>query len=158
MATQEDLSGTGVMAFLLDVASSANRGLRNTIERVIEPWVFNEELFRQSDLVVFTLEAPTTMLLASEFSTRPLGKPLPQVNQVCRCVVLADDKQGEAWVVEHNARHGCSVEDVKLTAKCSLCGTTWPLESSDLEAEIYARYGRYSVNVSYNGQRGWHHD
>ncbi|KAG8736721.1 hypothetical protein FRC10_009030 [Ceratobasidium sp. 414] len=144
-------------SFLVEVATSGHGGLGHVAERVIEPWMSNKELFERSDLVVFTLEAPTVMLLASEFSTRPLGKPLPRIERVCRCTVPTDAQRGKTWVVEHNARHGCAVRDVQIAAKCSLCGTTWRLESSRLDGEIYARHGRYCVKICYDGQHGWHH-
>jgi hypothetical protein len=110
----------------------------------------NKDLFQRSDLVVFALEAPITMLLASDFSTRPLGKPLPRIENVCQCVGLAVDEDRKVWVVEHNAQHGCALRDVVVSAKCSFCRRTWELNSACLDGEIYASSGRYCVKLVYD--------
>jgi hypothetical protein len=133
--------------FLLDQADAMNGCHRNTVERVTDSWMFNKDLFQRSDLVVFALEAPATMLLASDFSTRPLGKPLPRIEKVCQCAVFSADKAVQAWVVEHNAQHECAVRDVVVSARCSLCGKTWLLNSAYLGGDIYASNERYCVKL-----------
>jgi hypothetical protein len=144
-------------SFVLDSLGSS-RGCVNTAERVINPWMRNKGLFEHSDLVVFTREGPCTLLLASEFSTRPLGKPLPPIEMVCHCAVSATSQRQKVWLVQHNARHECAVRDVKLSVKCSFCKKTWLLETAWLNGVIYVHDGRCCVKVIADIDNGWHHD
>lgn len=148
----------GWATFLLDLVASTDPRLRYGIEQVIKPWMANRELFERSDLVVFTSQEPTTMLLASEFSTRPLGKPLPSVEDACRCTLSSAGPERKEWVVEHNARHGYKVSAIVLRAMCSRCGTTWLLDTAHLGGEIYTKYGRYCVKALYDTQQGSQND
>lgn len=147
-------NAAGWASFILELAASTNPGPGCSVEQVIEPWMSNGELFERSDLVVFTLEEPTTMLLASKFSVRPLGKPLPPLENTCHCTLSSAGPESKEWMVEHNARHGRKVRDMVLRAKCSLCGTTWLLDTAQLGGEIYAAYGRYCVKVLRDAQQG----
>ncbi|KAG9120910.1 hypothetical protein FRC07_003360, partial [Ceratobasidium sp. 392] len=62
---------------LADMVVDRSQSQRDTIELVVERWMRNREVFEYADMIVSSVSAGTAIALASDFSERPMGKPLP---------------------------------------------------------------------------------
>ncbi|KAG8734343.1 hypothetical protein FRC11_005330 [Ceratobasidium sp. 423] len=141
--------------FIWDIISSQCQPNMNPVDRISTQWLNNKELVENSDLVIFPRSARTTMLLASSFPDRPLGKPLPNISTTCPCKPTGPHSNKKEWRVDHNAVDGGAAKDVHLTAQCSACSQTWSLETAHLIGTVRCVNGRFCVLIGYDGTLGW---
>jgi hypothetical protein len=144
----------GWVKFLIDAISHHKRAV-DPMEHITASWMQNAELFESSDLVCFARCARTTMLLASVFLDRPLGKPLPRIEVSCPCDATSTRTSRKAWEVFHDATDACATKDVEVTLRCSLCHRSWTLETAHLMGVIRCIKSRYCVKIEYILSRGW---
>ncbi|KAB5589101.1 hypothetical protein CTheo_7463 [Ceratobasidium theobromae] len=141
--------------FMVEVMNRYGTDTSNFVELIKAQWMQNEALFENTDLVVFAHYACTTMLLASQFADRPLGKPLPRIEDACPCDTPEDNVRPKSWEVLHDAVGGRAVRDVRVVMRCSLCCQAWKLETSRLVGVMYCHENRFCVMIVFRLSLGW---
>jgi hypothetical protein len=142
-------------SFLINLVTSPSRSGGCVMEDIVDHWMTSDELFYHSDLIILSLSGGTAAIIASEFPDRPFGRPLPNIETTCPCVVHVVGDGRKFWKVEHEARHGCSTKDVTLVVRCSLCERPWRLSCAHLSGKVCKRKERYCVKIGYQAQFGW---
>ncbi|KAG8795539.1 hypothetical protein FRC12_012978 [Ceratobasidium sp. 428] len=133
--------------FVIAIASSHHQSVLPPLEYMASQWMCCSELFLRSDLVIFTRSAPTTMLLASDPSSRPMGRPLPNLKAVCACEVIPQEAERKAWEVVRQTAHGCLAKDVEMVC--------WQLDTSGLAGRVIVDGGKCCVALTYSLANGW---
>ncbi|KAG8720296.1 hypothetical protein FRC09_009789 [Ceratobasidium sp. 395] len=141
--------------FVIAIASSYHQSVLPPLEYMASQWMRCGELFLRSDLVVFTRSAPTTMLLASDLSSRPMGRPLPNLAAVCACKLSSQGAERKPWEVVCRAVRGCLAKEFEVTVRCGHCRECWELDTSKLSGRVIAVGEKHCVAIGYNLADGW---
>ncbi|CAE6494119.1 unnamed protein product [Rhizoctonia solani] len=90
-------------------------------EVMFETWLTDSIARTHSDLLCLAPGRSAEMWLYAPFQSRPLGKPLPDLLQVCNCPKLVGDSSNisagaiprKQWKVTHEGKAGRSIRDLK---------------------------------------------
>ncbi|EUC54501.1 hypothetical protein RSOL_052980, partial [Rhizoctonia solani AG-3 Rhs1AP] len=126
-------------------------------EIMYEVWLTDSIARTHSDLLCIAPGRPAEMWLYAPFQSRPLGKPLPDLLQVCNCPKLvggsADTPTGLAprkqWKVTHQGKGGQPIREISVKATCSRCKQFWKLPSAGMVGDLKNMGGQYGVRVPY---------
>jgi hypothetical protein len=123
----------------------------STVSILVHAWMQNQAFLLCTDLIWFSTERPTLLLLASPFHDRPCGRPLPDINVVCTCTPSRAHpwRQKKKWVVHHNCQDGMPVREVQVTAECSVCRQTWTLPTKQMTGVMCEANDSFSVLAPY---------
>jgi hypothetical protein len=116
---------------------------------LVRTWMKNQSLMRCSNLVWFSADQPTLLLLASPFPDRPCGRPLPDIAASCHCVDSHAPPRRKAWMVRHNCQDGMEVKDARVTVECSSCKRQWQLPTIHMEGVFWEVDGLFAVVAPY---------
>ncbi|KAG8791749.1 hypothetical protein FRC12_008230 [Ceratobasidium sp. 428] len=141
--------------FVIAIASSYHQSALPPLEHMASQWMGCGELFLRSDLVIFTRSAPTTMLLASDPSSCPMGRPLPNLTAVCACEVASQGAERKVWQVSYRAVRGCLAKEFEVIACCGHCRRCWELDTSRLAGRVITVGGKCCVAIGYSLADGW---
>lgn len=125
---------------------------KEVVTDLVRIWMSDSRLMGFSDLVWFSTERPTLMLVASPFPERPFGRPLPDIDACCACDLPADRPgrlKPKTWLVRHNGEGGMNVRDIQVEVQCSSCKQVWTLETSHMVGVLCEVNGLYSVVSRY---------
>ncbi|KAG8724023.1 hypothetical protein FRC09_000766 [Ceratobasidium sp. 395] len=119
---------SGWTSFTLDVLEGGSMrrsdGEAGVLNCVTHAWMWNQDLYDHSNLVVFGKQMKPRILRAVSFDAKPLGKMLPDIEFFCACIQSQSKTRPKAWVVRHDARDKRDVRDLRITATCSSCSET----------------------------------
>ncbi|CAE6540621.1 unnamed protein product [Rhizoctonia solani] len=125
-------------------------------ETMFEVWLTDSIARAHSDLLYLAPSRPAEMWLYAPFQSRPLGKPLPDLLQVCHCPKLegssasSDATVGrKQWKVTHEGKGGQPISQIKVRAACSRCKQHWQLPSADMVGDLKNIGGQYGVRIPY---------
>ncbi|CUA72954.1 alpha-mannosidase [Rhizoctonia solani] len=125
-------------------------------ETMFEVWLTDSIARTHSDLLYLAPSRPAEMWLYAPFQSRPLGKPLPDLLQVCHCSKLegssasSDGTVGrKQWKVTHEGKGGQPISQIKVKAACSRCKQHWQLPSADMVGDLKNMGGQYGVRIPY---------
>ncbi|QRW04606.1 hypothetical protein RhiLY_03605 [Ceratobasidium sp. AG-Ba] len=149
------LSIRGWAQFLVNVAIAIADSGQHTAEQVVSVWMDVEAVYNHSDLILFLRSGGAMKMLASDFTKRPMGKPLPDIAKICLCLVSPTQAHLKFWQVKHNAQQALRARDVVLTVSCSFCCRVWRLPTSELAGSVKHRDGRYARVLAYSVEKGW---
>lgn len=126
------------------------------VDEMFACWLRDGAACNHSDLIVLVKNQPPSMWLFSPFNSRPLGKELPSLLNVCSCPQLGTWAQADlrqrrrkVWIVKHTASEKKSLRDVEVRAQCSRCLQTWILPTEHLTGQLKKVSGLYAAVVPY---------
>lgn len=124
-------------------------------EDAVECWLSDDIAVSHTDLICLQQSLPPVIWLFSPFGSRPLGKELPHLLNVCKCKrehqegSQQQQKDRKVWKVSHNAAHGVPLNQVEVKVTCSLCRQMWVLPSEHLTGQVYTHAGLYSAIIPF---------
>lgn len=124
---------------------------------VLESWMRDEMAPTHTDLVLFSSNPSERceVFMFSPLQTRPLGRQLPSVLEICSCKPDASQKGARAkrnWRVIHNLgnRKSKMLKDIRnLQVMCESCKKIWTLETEHMPGTLEELGGLYFVCVPY---------
>ncbi|KAG9079295.1 hypothetical protein FS749_008629, partial [Ceratobasidium sp. UAMH 11750] len=110
---------------------------------VMEPWMRSSDAFDHTNLVVFKKKASPVLITASPFAGQPMGKPLPDICDICPCsetevgpASASNTTATKQWIVSHNGQDGHELRQLRMIVSCSSCHSTWTLPCHELQGQI----------------------
>lgn len=132
------------------VSSLATHRTNNTLtwQSLIHSWLLSRTLRLSSNLVQFAKQGEPTLIVSSPWETRPLGRPLPDINSTCDCRSSDRSHPHRRWNVSHTAVEGMQASAVDIRVECSACWRRWDLPTSTCTGIIHEHGGLYVVEIS----------
>ncbi|CAE6434934.1 unnamed protein product [Rhizoctonia solani] len=99
----------------------ARRGVTWARSTHINTWLTDSVACGHSDILYMDRFNPPHMWLFSPFDSRPLGKELPHLMEMCKCTQQKEPSEDErrrrtrkVWMVSHNGKTGTALREIEL--------------------------------------------
>lgn len=110
-------------------------------------WLDASRLDRSTNLAWFSANSPAVLLLSSPWSARPLGRPLPNINDMCVCSSPGRSPSRRHWKVTHTAQDGMQLRSISISVECSNCKRSWRLCTDRSIGRIHQVGERFMVEM-----------
>lgn len=136
--------------FISALVTSRTKAKIPAFQSLMRTWLGSQSLQLSGNLAWFSRQHYPVLIASSPWDSRPLGRPLPDINITCSCRTLGDTSIHRQWKAYHTAKAGMLASAVDLRIECAACRRCWQLPTSTSLGRIHEYAGFFAVEIPLN--------